>query len=412
MLTDREREEMALFRYNIISPLIISPERYLNVKAFFREAAEKVYEDPNGKDTKISSSTIERWYYRYKKYGFDSLKPQIRADAGSYRKIDEDIEEQVRYIKQTYPRLPAVTIYDKLQENGTISKNDVSLSTITRLVSRIKKEEMITSNKDMRRYEKAHINEVWCGDSSYGAYLITGNTKVRTYIIALMDDASRMVLAGDIFTRDNYINLMAVIKVAVHKYGVPKMFNFDNGKNYRSHQMELLAGRIGSNVHYNPPYTPTGKAKIERWFKTLKDHWLCQLTSEELHSLDLMRESFQKYVDEYNNTVHSSLQGYTPKQRFFLEGNRISRITDQQIHDAFLLELERKVSSDSVVMIDSVEYEVHYSFAKQRIKLRYSPDLSEVYVVKGDKLEPVKLLNKVENSSVKREKVKFYEQGE
>lgn len=45
----------------------------------------------------------------------------------------------------------------------------------------------------MRRYECEHINEVWCGDSSVGPYLKVDGKKQRTYIIALIDDASRMV---------------------------------------------------------------------------------------------------------------------------------------------------------------------------------------------------------------------------
>lgn len=35
----------------------------------------------------------------------------------------------------------------------------------------------------MRRYERAHINEVWCGDSSVGPYIKIDGTKKRTYII-------------------------------------------------------------------------------------------------------------------------------------------------------------------------------------------------------------------------------------
>lgn len=69
------------------------------------------------------------------------------------------------------------------------------------------------------------------------------------------------------------------------------------------------------------------------------------------------------------------------------------------------------MSTDCVVSIDSVEYEVHYSYARKRIKIRYNSDLSEVYVVDGDNLVPIKLLNKIENSTIHREKVKFYEPG-
>ncbi|WP_325052319.1 integrase core domain-containing protein [Anaerostipes caccae] len=41
--------------------------------------------------------------------------------------------------------------------------------------------------------------------------------------------------------------------------------------------MELLAARIGSVIHYDQPYSPTQKAKIERWFRTMKDQWMAGL---------------------------------------------------------------------------------------------------------------------------------------
>ncbi|MFR3127943.1 MAG: hypothetical protein ACLTNN_00005, partial [Blautia sp.] len=34
-----------------------------------------------------------------------------------------------------------------------------------------------TPNKDMRRYERPHINEVWCGDSSAGPRLTDSDGK-------------------------------------------------------------------------------------------------------------------------------------------------------------------------------------------------------------------------------------------
>lgn len=75
---------------------------------------------------------------------------------------------------------------------------------------------------------------------------------------------------------------MAVIRSAVSKYGRPAVFNFDNGHSYRNQQMELLAARIGSVVHYCRPYTPIQKAKIERWFRTLRDCWMSSLDMREL----------------------------------------------------------------------------------------------------------------------------------
>ena len=199
---------------------------------------------------------------------------------------------------------------------------------------------------------------------------------------------------------------MSVLKSAVAKFGVPKLFNFDNGSSYKNKQMELLAARIGSVVHYDQPYTPTGKAKIERWFRTLKDQWMASLDIRDFNSLDSLRGNLFSYVQSYNQSPHSSLNGKSPQDRFFSEPNLIRRLSDEDLEHSFLLEIERRVSADSVIVIDQVEYEVDYRFAKQRIKLRYSPDLKNIFIVEADgTLTPIRLLNKHDNSFVKREKI-------
>ena len=81
-------------------------------------------------------------------------------------------------------------------------------------------------------------------------------------------------------------------------------------------------------------------------------------------------------------------------------------LSDEEIEHSFLLEIERKVSADNVITIDQVEYEVDCRFSKQHIKLRYSPGLDDIYIVEADgTLTPIRLLNKVENAFVKRDKV-------
>ena len=64
------------------------------------------------------------------------------------------------------------------------------------------------------------------------------------------------------------------------------------------------------------------------------------------------------------------------------------------------------MSADSVVVIDRTEYQVDCRFAKQRIKLRYSPDLTDIFVVAPDgALLPIRLLDKKANATAKREKI-------
>lgn len=405
-----KKHDIALMRYSVISPLITGlQEDYSSLDAFFRDASLKGVTAPDGSVRKYAPGTIEKWYRAYKQGGFDALLPTGRSDAGKPRKLDDEIQEQIRYIKTNYPRMSAAAIYRQLQDNGSIRHGEISESTINRYINLLALELKTTTNQDMRRYERPHINEVWCGDSSVGPYLKTPDGKKhKLYIIALIDDASRFITGIDIFFNDNFVNLMSVMKSAVAKYGRPKLFNFDNGSAYKNKQMELLAARIGSTLNYCKPYTPTAKAKIERWFRTMKDQWMASLDIRDFHSLEELRGNLLAWVHLYNNTPHASLKGKTPQERFFSEPEQIRRLAQEQIDKDFLLEIERRVSADSVIVIDQVEYEVDFRFAKQRIRLRYSPDMKDIFIVEPDNsLTPIRLLNKQENADVKREKIRL-----
>ena len=410
-MTLDQKQQIALFRYGIIAPLETgTSDPGISNNEFFRRAAQKTYTGPDGKPVTVGASTIEKWHRYYKKEGFDGLLPQSRSDEGISRSLDQDLQAQIRFMKREHPRMPAAQIHRKLVENGCLALGQVSDSTIERFVRHLRNTEGFSGSKDMRRYERPHINEVWYGDTCYGPCLTLPDGKHRVFFIALIDDASRFIVAAAIFFNDNYENLMSVIRSAVAKYGRPRLFSFDNGSTYRNKQMELLAARIGSSVHYCEPFTPTSKSKIERWFLTLRMQYLSALDMRAFHSLDQLRRDFERYVSRYNQTPHSSLNGMTPQERFFSEPEQVRRLTPDMIEKCFLYETERRVSPDSVVSINNEEYEIHYRYAKQRIRLRYSPDMSRAFVVEpSGALVPVALrrLNKQDNSNIKRERVRL-----
>ena len=401
-------QDLALMRYSAIAPLVNGT--YVGtVASFCRNAAENEYTLPDGTKRKYSPETLERWYSYYRKDGFDGLLKRPRSDEGKHRVLDDDIAEQIRYLKTTYPKLPATAIHRKLLEDGTICGKRLSLSTVTRYINQYTEEAHLSNNQDMRRYELPHTNQVWYGDSSCGPSIRTSDgQKHKIFVIALIDDASRFIVGAQVFFNDNFVNLMEVMKSAVSKYGRPAVLSFDNGKSYKNKQMELLAARIGCTLSYCHPYTPTQKAKIERWFLTMKESWMAALNIKDFDSLESLNSSLQSYIRQYNSKPHSSLYGKSPFERFFSESELIRRLSQDQIDKDFLLEIERRVSADSVISIDQVEYELESRFAKRKVTLRFAPDMSQIFVVEADNsLTPVRLLNKVENSKVKRDKVRF-----
>ena len=133
---------------------------------FTRKFLQKDSWDPMGKLHHYAPATIEKWYLDYQNHGFEGLVPKGRSDAGMSRKLDEELQERIRYFKTNYPRMSAAAIYRQLKSDGSVINGQVSESTVSRFVKRLQSELRQTPNKDMRRYERPHINEVWCGTAA------------------------------------------------------------------------------------------------------------------------------------------------------------------------------------------------------------------------------------------------------
>ena len=98
----------------------------------------------------------------------------------------------------------------------------------------------------------------------------------------------------------------------------------------------------------------------------------------------------------------------SPHDRFFNESKYIRRLSDDQIDKLFLLEDTRRVSADCVIRVNKTDYETDSRFAKEKVNIRYVPDMSAVYIEDKDgALIPVKQLNKHENALTKRKEYLF-----
>lgn len=407
-MTEDEKNSVALFRYGIISELITGVNKYPTKDAYFKAKSEQEWINKNGDKVSVHEKTIERWYYNYLKYGFDVLKPKDRNDTGRSRRIDDELLNIINHYVIEHPRMPATLIYDELLTNHYIIKDEISLSTISRYVSKLKKSKGVIEHSEMKRYEASHINEIWCCDTTYSFKINVGEEKKRMYIIGIIDDASRLIVGIDVFFNDNYVNFMSVLKQAVTKYGKPQVLNLDNGAPYKNSQLDMLAARIGIGLYHNKPYYGPGKAKIERWFRTMKDHFMASYNLTSKTTIDEFKKALLEYVNKYNNDIHSQLNGKTPNERFFDSSDEIKTLDSEQIEKAFLLEIERKVSIDCVIQIDNVEYEVPLKYSKKTIRLRYAPDLKKCYVVDPDgHLEGIQLLDKKANARIKRKQPVF-----
>ena len=211
--------------------------------------------------------TIKNWYYKYKKYGFDALKPGVRRDSGKSKKIPLAILDTIKEIKQTKRNITKREIYEELCRMGEIRKVDVAESTFYKFL-RINDSviENDGNKAECKAYEAACSNDIWQADTSNVMKIKEGNSKETVYLVQIIDDASRLIVGQQLTFNDNAIVFQEVLKKAVKTYGIPKVLYVDNGAPYANEQLSLICANLGIHLIHAKPYAPRGKRKSGEMF--------------------------------------------------------------------------------------------------------------------------------------------------
>ena len=375
-----------LFRYGIIVPLINGTNPFSTIDEFCFNASLKNYEF-NGKVYNFSKRTIKGWYYKYLKSGFDTLCNKKRNDKNKMRKIkNTDVCYRIEELRKKYPRITAKAIYNKLLEDNYIDSS-TSIYCIFRYLKNNNLKSTIISKKEKKKYEQDFPNDCWQADTSSGPYLQINGKKYKTYLISIIDDCSRLIVGYDFFFNDNAINMQSVLMSAIKKYGVPKKLYVDNGSPYKNEQLSIITARLGINLIHAKPYSPTGKGKIERSFRTIKDGWMNQINWNSFNSINDIQSSFNDFIySNYMNKVHSEIKE-TPNNKFHMYFDKIKRLDNDFIEQSFLHTKYSKVYNNSTIKLNNEVYEVPYKYVGKKIEIRYYiKDLNKVYIYEDNKM--------------------------
>lgn len=403
-MDEKLRREIALFRFSLIAPILNNTYPNKTVKDYLEEICAKVYDSPLGLKKEYAPSTIKEWLRLYKTKGIDGLYPKNRSDKGNSRKLKAEVKELVISLKKANPKRTAKSIYQEIIITTKVKPFELSLSTVQRYIKNL---DLSTDSniKDRRAFEFENANDCWQSDISVGPYLTINGVKHKTYIVAFLDDASRLIVSCKAFKSDNLLSVLEVFKDAVATRGVPKKVFFDNGKVYRSGQMELICASLGCALCFAEPYSPQSKGKIERWFQTLQKQWQQLIDTSSFQSIDELNKSLNEYVElNYNRAYHNGIKD-KPINKFLANIDNIKRFTEQELRNVFLYRVERKVKNDSTVSIDKEIYEVPSKYIGSKLYIRYDPTNNEeafIFSENGERLERIVKVNKIDNSKLKR----------
>ena len=366
------QSELSLWRFSLIAPLLHRAPG-VSLTEMARQLSAEVKHGPDGAPVLLSAETLLRWLRRYREGGLEALENQTRCDRGRSRALDADTVARLEELSAEHPAWTVKAIHRRLQHERA---KPVPLKPVYRL---LKGRKRVDAKEAFRKRPPGVPQVLWLADTMHGPQVYGPRRKKRkSYLIALLDDASRAIMAAAFTLSDNVQALIPVLREGVLARGLPHRLLVDNGPNYRSRILRTACARLGIHLVHAAPYRATSKARLERFFLTVRLQMLPRLP--ESPTLEQVQTQWARFLSEYHDRPHSSLSRIagrptTPLDyylRFLPDGVRY--LEHLALDDLFLIEATRRVNPDATFRLASRFWEVRPELVGQRVLVRYNPD--------------------------------------
>jgi transposase InsO family protein len=374
---DRSRD-VALFRLAVLGDLIHLDLRRGELKAALDAKAKGSWRTPRGRAGRISAKTIESWLTRFRRGGFDGLRPRERSDRHRSRSIPDELSTLIVDMKREQPRRSAAQIVTALVDAGRLKTGAFSVSSVQRLLARhgLSGPRMELEAPARHRFRAAATNVLWQVDAVHGPKLFdpASGRETTVKIFGLIDDRSRLVtyLRGSFHERQE--DFLRTLFEAVRRRGVPRTLLLDNHGSFSGADVQVVCAQLGIRLVHARPYDGASKGKIERFWRTLRQHVLDELAPGMVQNLDDLNLRLMAWVDGcYNVRPHASLDGRTPLNVFEEEAEGVHFVTDvDQLTSKFVVHVDRKVRNDATCTLASRTLEVPQHLRRTTIRLHYA----------------------------------------
>ncbi len=235
-------------------------------------------------------------------------KPVNEKDLAIMRRIDE--------LHLEHPFMGARMLRDQLNRD----KIDIGRKRVRTLMKRMGVEALYRKPGTSKKHPEHKIfpyllrgkvidrsNQVWALDTTY-----IPMAKGFVYLTAVVDWASRKVLAAKVAITLEACHAVDVLKEAFIHHGTPEIVNTDQGSQFTSEEFVKAVKEQGCQVSMDGRGAWRDNIFVERLWKTVKYERVY------LHAYDSVREarkSIMQYLDWYNSSrPHSRLGKRTPNE--------------------------------------------------------------------------------------------------
>ncbi|MGH3513982.1 MAG: DDE-type integrase/transposase/recombinase [Pseudonocardiaceae bacterium] len=377
---------IGLFRYQLIRE---AADAGLSSRArgrLVRVIAAAEHTNPAGRRVRVSRDTLDRWIRAWRRGGFDALVPDPRQ---STPRLPVELLEMAVALKRENPERTAAQVRRILRTQMGWAPGE---RTLQRHFAELRATDPTVigaggATAVFGRFEADRPNELWTGDALHGPHL--GGRK--TYLFAFLDDHSRAIMGHRFGFAEDTVRLAAALRPALGSRGVPDGVYVDNGSAFVDAWLLRACAKLGIKLIHSTPGRPQGRGKIERFFRTVREQFLVEITGETTDSggggersrhrvADLieLNRLFTAWVETvYHRQAHSET-GQPPLARW-QAGAPFSLPTPAALAEAFLWEERRTVTKTATVSLHGNIYQVDPVLTGRRIELIFDPfDLTTV----------------------------------
>jgi putative transposase len=388
-------QAIGLFRYQLIREAA-DPELSCRARGrLVREIAGREHAHPFGRRVRISRDTLDRWIRNWRRDGFDALVPSPRQ---SSPRLPVELLEMAVALKRENPARTAAQVRRILRTQLGWAPSERTLQRHFADGPSIEQLPAGAPSTVFGRFEAARPNELWTGDALHGARI--GGRK--TYLFAFLDDHSRAVVGHRFGFAEDTVRLAAALRPALGSRGVPDGIYVDNGSAFVDAWLLRACAKLGIRLVHSTPGRPQGRGKIERFFRTVREQFLVEITGEitgtgdgaddgggggaglpgrrPVADLPELNRLFTAWVETvYHRRVHSET-GQPPLARW-QAGGPFPLPAPAALAEAFLWEERRTVNKTATVSLHGNTYQVDAPLVGRRVELVFDPfDLTDVAV--------------------------------
>ncbi len=359
-------EDVALFRSEIVGALTRKELSHGDLKEALEALSQERFRAPGSDHThKYAVSTLERWYYAYKEGGLVALKSKVRKDRGRCRNLSDEQRKLLLDIRREHPSATVPLILRTLVLDGRLSEGTISSSAVQRLyrqegLDRIPMRDA-SSRKTRLRWEAERPGALWHGDVCHIGPILVGREKRPVRVHALLDDASRYVVALEAHHQEREEDMLGLLVRSIRRHGPPDGLYLDNGPTYRGDILRVTCGRLGISLMHAKPYDPEARGKMERFWRTLRQG--CMDFMGELSSLHDVNVRLLAFLDvHYHKVPHASLMGKSPETVYGTMERPPDDVDEAKLREALTVRVRRRVRRDCTLSVDGTDWELDQGY--------------------------------------------------